>query len=360
MKQNKNKTQFVIFGLYGITTLCLAASISGTFAWYTYSTRTGLAFEGASVSDTGSLHIGVVSRLKDSNYAEYDFEEEYIPEIDRYIYWSSTGLSASRINHIISQNGSATNNLHQVTTGKYHGSDFKLYENPMHCNNYIADSNVNSFKRMAPTTNYVTLPLVFRYEDEDNPGQYRAGKSIFMSDCKVQSATNVREGVRIYSYENTIDDGFLINPTEYKDGSDVVGGVLNLDKNDYYDTWIDTSTNDKKVCEYPYGEFVDDHYEYYSTPVASSGTLPHDEVTTFIANHQEGTYALNLEKSIPETSDYLGMNNFLNHRISLSTTNGIKNYGFLNLLIYLEGWDESMVNAEKDNEFSMDFTFDIS
>ena len=140
MKQKKNKTHYVILGLYAMTALCLTASISGTFAWYTYSTRTGLTFEGASVADAGSLQIGVVSDVRIEDYEDYSFVEDQCR--GKYIYWSMTGLSAARINHILEANGSATNMVTAMTSGKYHGdgSNFKLYSTPLHGSNYIFDS----------------------------------------------------------------------------------------------------------------------------------------------------------------------------------------------------------------------------
>ena len=117
MKQKKNKTHYIIFGLYGMTSLCLAASISGTFAWYTYSTRTGLTFEGASVADAGSLQIGVVSDVRIVDYGDYHFIEDTSVK-GKYIYWSMSGLTADRINHVIEANGSATNRVAAMTSGK--------------------------------------------------------------------------------------------------------------------------------------------------------------------------------------------------------------------------------------------------
>ena len=79
-----------------MTALCLTASISGTFAWYTYSTRTGLTFEGASVADVGSLQIGIVSNIKIPDYQDFGFEEDTTVPY-KYIYWSYTGHPPSGI-----------------------------------------------------------------------------------------------------------------------------------------------------------------------------------------------------------------------------------------------------------------------
>jgi len=359
MKQPKNKTHSIIFGLYAMTTLCLAASISGTFAWYTYSTRTGLSFEGASVADAGSLQIGVVSDVRVPDYEEYSFVED-ATVYGKYIYWSMTGLSASRINHILELNGSATNAITAITSGKYHGDgeDFTLYSTPLHGTNYITDPNINSTVSYAKKSEYVTLPLAFRLEDKDIPGKYTRDKNIYFTQCDITSREKISDSIRIFAYQNTPSEGNLINPNERYDGSDTVGGVLDLDLSGYYDTWTDPDTD--KMYELPYGEFVDGQYFYKNAPLESDyGGLEREEIDTFHSNHRAGTYEIDWTKTTPETAEFKGMSNFMNHRITMSTTNGTGNYAYLTMVIYLEGWDLSVVNSELGHEFSMDLAFEM-
>ncbi|MCQ3035339.1 MAG: hypothetical protein MJ248_03890 [Bacilli bacterium] len=359
MKQKKNKTHYVILGLYAMTALCLTASISGTFAWYTYSTRTGLTFEGASVADAGSLQIGVVSDVRIDDYEEYSFVEDTSIK-NKYIYWSMTGLNANRINHIIEANGSATNRVAAMTSGKFHGdgSTFTLYDTPSHGTNYVYDDNVNSITKFARSNEYVTLPLAFRLENQDRPGTYMADKHIFFTQCDITSRERISDAVRIFAYTKTKADGNLINPNERYDGYDVVGGGLDLDVNGFYDIWTDPDTD--KQYEFPYGEFVGGQYFYEDTPLATdTHDIGKDALDTFTANYKAGTRKIDWTKTEPERAEFKGMSNFMNHRIIMTTTNNTNNYGFLTMLIYLEGWDLSVVNNELGHEFSMDLSFEM-
>ena len=53
------------------------------------------------------------------------------------------------------------------------------------------------------------------------------------------------------------------------------------------------------------------------------------------------------------------MSNFMNHRYALATTGGVHNYAYLNMIIFLEGWDTSVINTELGHEFSMDLSFEM-
>ena len=359
MKQKKNKTHYIIFGLYGMTSLCLAASISGTFAWYTYSTRTGLTFEGASVADAGSLQIGVVSDVRIEDYEDYHFIEDTSVK-GKYIYWSMSGLTADRINHVIEANGSATNRVAAMTSGKFHGdgTNFTLYSTPLHGSNYIYDPNVNSKTSYAKKDEYVTLPLAFRLEKEDRPGTYEEGRNIYFTQCDITSREKISDAVRIFAYSETKSNGHLINPNERYDGFDYVGGVLDLDINGYYDYWTDPDTD--KECEFPYGEFVGGTYEYVTTPLEEDyGGVIRENIDTFTSNYKKGTYQIDWEKTEAEKAEFEGMSNFMNHRYALATTGGVHNYAYLNMIIFLEGWDTSVINTELGHEFSMDLSFEM-
>ena len=53
----------LLFGFLGLATLAsLVGSISGTLAWYAYSTRASISYSGTSIDRTAQLQIGVVSK----------------------------------------------------------------------------------------------------------------------------------------------------------------------------------------------------------------------------------------------------------------------------------------------------------
>ena len=58
----KSKSTKLLFGFLGIATFAsLVGTVSGTLAWYSYSTRATLSYSGTSVNNTVQLQIGLAS-----------------------------------------------------------------------------------------------------------------------------------------------------------------------------------------------------------------------------------------------------------------------------------------------------------
>ena len=56
----KLKTKFTVGGLMTALTCALVGSITGTFAWYGYSTRATATLPGTMVAAAANLEIGIV------------------------------------------------------------------------------------------------------------------------------------------------------------------------------------------------------------------------------------------------------------------------------------------------------------
>ena len=270
----------------------------------------------------------------------------------KYIYWCKEIIKAETINYVIHNNGSATTKMFPVTSASFDDFDnpqnFQLYRDPKPKSNYT----VGNRDDYAATINYAHIPFVFRYEDEDHPGQYLANKNIHMTHCNVETTVDEKElykSVRVYADNG--ERGYLINPSAEQDGFNYVGGILDLDKDGFYDY-------DNENREIIYGESISS--SYFDDPTASDGTIPQEEVTTFVANHKKGIYAVDEDNYQAKTVNYHGLTKFTSKQVAITTTDA--NYHDIAkcyLTIYFEGWDQHVVNSELGSGFNIDFEFEI-
>ena len=95
----KSNPAKLIFSFLGLATFAsLVGTVSGTLAWYTYSTRATVSYSGTSVSNTVQLQIGIASHTKvlsvnevrerDANVEGYT--DEYKQEIEKLFveFWN--------------------------------------------------------------------------------------------------------------------------------------------------------------------------------------------------------------------------------------------------------------------------------
>lgn len=350
-----SKSRLLTFGFAIFVNVILAGSVCGTFAWYTYATRTGFEkeYHGTTVGDMGSLQAGIISEVRLSDYTNYELTEDSTTLLSegKYIYWCKEIVKAETINYVISNNGSATTQMYPVTSASYDDFDnpnsFQLYRDPTPKNNYTV-GNSNDY---AASFNYVYIPFLFRYEDEDHPGQYLANQVIHMTHCNVETTVEDKElykSVRVYA--NNGEHGYLINPTAEQDGVTKVGGILDLDRDGFYDY--------KDDYEFIYGESIASNY--LDDPTESSGTIPEDEITSFVANHKRGVYALDEDNYQAKTVSYHSLSKFTSKEVSITTTTeSYYNMAKCFLTIYFEGWDQHVVNKELGSGFNLDLEFEI-
>lgn len=353
MKQNKaakrflhKKNSFAVIISTSILAMSLTAGTCGTFAWFTYATRARVEYEGVSAG-SGSLEIGFAPSSPLENYANYDLTKEVIDD-GREIYWSNTKeISASTLKYFLSYYGYASEKMNPVSSGSYHKGDsnFSLYHAPM----YVGETQPST----ASKKSYVYLPFVFRFEDELEKGKYLPDMDIYLVKANFLSETSIHNSIRIFSSNS--EANYLINPTKLSDGKTNVGGVLDLDGDGYFDTYEENNS----IYEHMYGEFKTEKV-HNDLPEEHDSDVPEGERTTFVARHKRGTYAIDQEKSIPETADYEGFSAFKNGFCPIAETkSSSSNYAFVDLTIYIEGWDLSVIQAEVDNPFTMELKFEV-
>ena len=177
-------------------------------------------------------------------------------------------------------------------------------------------------------------------------------------------------------YVKTSKD-FIFNPSAASKGRTRVGGVMNISRDDYYD--FDGN-----------GEILFGEYDPAALNLISNAPFNGEEAvadvngvgdltpSTFVAKHKNNTkYYSNLDshdelfghaeyESISsiapkrDSRDYLS-NYDEDHPTSVCTTREDDNYlGRVNLTVYLEGWDFSVVDKEISHGFDLGLTFEMS
>ncbi len=339
----KNNLAIIISS--SILAMSLTAGTCGTFAWFTYATRAYVNYEGVTIG-SGSLEVGFAPEYAFVNYANYGLHKE-TTESGKEIYWSDTKeITSETMQYVLESMGYATTSMNPVSSGSYYygDTDFSLYSAPKLC---------EAMPGPADHKMYIFLPLVFRYEDEIDPGVYLSGFNVYLTKADVKSETSIHNSIRIHTFSNEVDH--LMNPTSNVDGSTIVGGVLDLNGDGYYDTYELSDEN----YEVLYGEFEGEG-KHKDTPEEHDSDVPETERTTFKARHKAETYAIDAVKSTPDTADYEGMSKFKNMITPIGVTNSeTDNYAYVDFTGFIEGWDLSVIEAEKDNPFEMELKFEV-
>lgn len=328
-------------GASTLLSLALTGITCGSFAWFAYTTRAKIEeFRGVTIG-VNELEMGLLSEVELEDAEQYHLiKDDSNPE--QTIYWLDGHImEPETINYALRMNGYATDTLIPATTKKYAPSnDFKLYSAPRLFSNEQSP---------ASKIDYIYLPLVFRSKDIIDEG-YVSNENIYLSQVSLNvlnANSHIHESVRIFT-NNKIDNNHLINPSSSDNGSTAVGGTLDLNGDGFYD--VDHLENGD--FEHIYGEAKE---HAYAPP-----TVDDDPIfdTTFHSGHKAGAHPL--ETIVPEVAEYEGMYEFRNKRKHVTTTNPLTdNLAYLDLSIFVEGWDLSVIDSEIEIPFSMELKFEI-
>ena len=162
----KIKKKLVIIPLFAfLTCASLAGSISGTLAWYQYSTRTNAAYVGISGGKSGNLQI----RFQGQNN------------------WA-TRLTVAEVNDWLNSTAEKVGSeLSPITSGNMLKDDVlpnKLFGNPIYGHDVYDEWQEASVK------NYVVLPLELRFVERDEGQENAVSKNIYLSDLTIQDNSN--------------------------------------------------------------------------------------------------------------------------------------------------------------------------
>ena len=409
----KSKPAKLLLGVLGLATFAsLVGTVSGTLAWYAYSTRATLSYSGTSVNNTVQLQIGIASpkevlsvdQIRQIVTIEADENETLDDEgkqkyIDSYIsmfeeFWNSvetvkwdsdsnyyyfapigSGLSSPIINAYLKSNGYATNCLIPVTSGAYSRGDvFNLKSAPTDAKPFIDGLSDKEF--------YSKIPFVFRAIRSNTTiaNLYVEGSELWLTNAEVRASSDedgdVYKAVRMfidrpYYYE----DDFIVNPSASAPGSTIVAGLLDINGDHYYDY-------DANGDEFIYGdyEFVGGIRPSYSgsNEIADINGTNKVGFDTFTARHRTGiNYYENYDNCVFKTADYECLNSIapikdevsgilrnkdIAHPTSVCKTGGADDHflGRVDFTIYLEGWDHNVVDEEIEHMFDLGLTFEIN
>ena len=331
MKINKAKIMVATLAIAAVA--ATVGSISGTVAWFQYSTRVTAAYQGAVAHCSESLEIRI--RSEDDTLGAWGSELS-AATIGTYLSTATADKGAGRT--------TATNTLRPVTSGVLAENEVAstLYKNPIY-----QYPNMTDWGTATATEDYIILPLELRVKDVNgaSTASYLA-KKIYVTDLTISARADHDEYVKDdhKDVSSAIRVGVSAGQagaakTAYTTfsttgGNTVVAGALDLggpagnDKEAGYSEW-------DNLDEIQYG---------YTTGEASS----HVAKTT--ANTQLLTSAAATDVGVANDTDPYQIKGK-----EIGSTTDTKTLE-VDLLIYLEGWtkldgsalwdDKTVVGAE--------------
>ncbi len=385
----------------GMVGLFLVASfgglVTGTVAWYAYTIRAGLTYQGTSVSNAERIQIGLKSD-HDFTVDEHDVDRGFgltkqVVDGETYdYYWANpgSGFSSAAINAYLEAAGNATNTLEPVTTRKYiRGTDdFHLYKAPQAYEAAIEND--------ASNLSYCKIDFVFRVllTTSSVTPVYSANQKIWLSDSVASVSgndININKALRLYFDDGTSNTKFIYKPTfEGQSGTTNVSGVLDLTMDGRYDFDsdgyeiiygdYDEQLNDMKgvATTFTAGDIPDDGKCNDINGVNPGESLTPPEVvtadhSTFLARHTEGTKGYT--KALLDTRQSHYAEHFGNEKVKPSddgaghltggmpicvTASSAGGYiGSTSMYIYIEGWDFSVIDEEVGHGFNLGLQFQI-
>jgi hypothetical protein len=385
-----HKTKRIIkAALYSAIIAGAAGAATGTLAWYSYQKDVNIGMTGTSIKADKEIQVGLRTAVRNQDfedlYALGEIEIEDNVKFNSYdsqsftIYWVR-GNYVTEVLHsfqkLVVQ--SAVGTLNAITSGKYTTGCFEDIGNDS-----AAATSWTGFKKqpfnfegkivhggyVTDRKDYFYLPLVFRAlsEDKDSNGGpiYLPNEKIFLSEFITQDMEagendliNLGKAIRCkvdYPVNDNSSENFIFDPNATTVKNLSVGGRLNLQPDIYYDYDVFTR---KQVA---YGEW--ENLVYESTVCRTEPTISYDDCTTFDANSVKGGLAIDMSQSKPSVcqtlaaSDAIEKNYETGHGIT--TTRLEDCYAYVDLSIYLEGWDKNIINLTAGREFHVDLQFSL-
>ena len=341
----KNKEIFLPL-LSIVICILLVSSFGATFAWYQYSSNVYLKYDGTSIGNTMLFDIGLRSNVELTEASNYNMVKD---ENDDSIYWCNGGISKDIASYYLTANGYATNEVNGVTSGAYlTDGQFLLKRAPYYNENYF-----DNFSRpiAALKRDYSHFDLVFKASkvSGDNISSINSG-DIILSNIELDSLGDIKNSIRIH-FQNE-SSNFIFNPSKLEDGKDIVGGLLDLNKDGLYD--YNTFTNKEIV----YGET--ETIKYKNSVTTDGIDVGEYDGNSFTSSHKNGVYGIDKNETKFKTSSYLGFDSVVSNKKVVSSIDNSTSIASLSLDIYLEGWDLSFIDKEMNHLFSLNLEFEIN
>lgn len=208
MKTNKAKLSVLMLAM--VSVMSLAGSVTGTLAWYQYSTRATAGFIGKSKSVTKNLQISTDMETWKSDLTSADLK------------------AAAKAKTKTEDVGTA---LSPITSGAMEkDADFvELYDEPQ----YQYESYDKWHK--ASKTKYITFNLYFRYLQKVNGQEENVERDVTLTDLTIEgigaNGTDLTSTIRVHFSSNTA------KALASESGSETsTGGMLDLNGDGLFDT----------------------------------------------------------------------------------------------------------------------------
>ena len=284
----KLNTKIITTGLMTMITCALVGSITGTFAWYAYSTRATAELTGTTFGKAANLQLGIVATdseissiesvgegesLKSGDQRWDEFYKNACLKKDGNIYWSylGGGLSQSIIEDYLDLMGYSRQGMRPTTSGVYteegeENPNFKP-EKLIDKDNYpYLINNLDITPKTMPTderegdvvaskNDYSVLPLAMRVIDVKNSESttvpmnnvdiyvsnidFSALGSNGIAESSLLESSNIAKAFRIdfktWNSDETKANRDIVSPG-YATGSSIkIGGLLDSDLDGYVD-----------------------------------------------------------------------------------------------------------------------------
>ena len=298
----------------------IAGSISGTVAWYQYSTRSTVAYQGASAHCSESLQVRIRSTKTDGFGA---WKQDLLSsDIAAYLAATTAEGGANRT--------AATNQLRPVTSGELAlgAVASKLYKNPVYQYPNMAD-----WGEASATYDYILLPLEIRVLDVNgdtgDDADYLA-KKIYVSDVTLQAAADHTDYTASEHYDlsnalrvgvSTAAEAETPSFTPYATFATATAAATDVKVYGKLDL-----NNDGKIDQTEGYEFTEDREE-----VNYGGTSGVAKATS------NAKVAADAAETVVGVANDAKVTDIRGKEIGSTTA---EKHLYVNLLIYLEGWTE--------------------
>ena len=309
------KNRLIVPALTLLAGLTLAGSISGTIAWYQYSTRANGAYLGMSGGTTGNLQLRLdggewLTRLTKNDIASY--------------------LAANNLGQ----------KVQPITSGDMDKDDAlpaDFYRNP------IAGKGEYSKWQKADESNYVSLPLELRFVERNGSGENNVAKDVYLSDLYIAAddanGTAKKDLSDAIRFHVASDDGVnQINRLISKNGGSIaVNGKLDLDGDGELDQAYTGNKygfgDGNQLVDVVYGE---GNQVAYAAKVEDGLLVKTNEDNLDLEELELNGASKSIGKTLASNSEYLKVN----------------------ITIWVEGWQEFANSPIWDADY-IDSQFDI-
>ena len=313
----------------------LAGSVTGTVAWYQYSTRVNAAYVGVSGGTSGNLKM----RIRDGSYGESGDWETFLTKDAISAYLDSTSFGG-KVLPITSGN-----------MGKTSAVPSKFYSNPV----YGVEGGYASAWKEADSSSYIVLPLQLCFvqsqsaNDNINVVKNNVAKAVYLTDLYLaEDASNetnnkgdLSDALRFHicAYEEGTAvanrDNFLLSKNG---GTTMTNGKLDLDGDGNPDVKYDDkavkygfSTGESTPITYGVGQQVS-----FSSALDDASNVAYYNSDGTAAGTDEKVYSLVADASTDPLSK-TKYNSTISKSIG-STVEGDSKYLNVDITIWLEGW----------------------